>query len=237
VPRVEQRGRELWILIPEDVAKALALEPGDALSFEMLDAQLAGLKKAHAVSDDEMAVLRKINEVRFSERTKERLRTVLTEGEQKILGRLVKRGAVQFYQEGKYKDTGVYSITKDYYSFLAVPEKKPGNIVHSVFGQKKYLVADDIERARELLTQLEEEVRNGDVVSVRGFDKKVYITTREAVESVGSKVVASLEKGELTLAAITKACNDDEGLVRAVLEILRESGDLIEKRRGVYALA
>ena len=74
-------------------------------------------------------------------------------------------------------------------------------------------------------------------MSVRGFDRKVYITTRDVVEALGSKIVASLEKGDMTLPKIAAACGEEEGLVRTVVEILREAGDIIEKRKENYALA
>ncbi|MFC2174881.1 hypothetical protein ACFLQ2_03345 [archaeon] len=232
MPRVEQRGRELWVVIPEDVAKALSLDQGDAVSFELLDKELAGLRKSSAVSSDELAVLKKLNEIKFAQRTKDTVRNALSDPEQKTLGRLVKKGAVQFYEGGKYKDNGVYSISRDHYSFLASGEKP----AKSPLGQQKYLAIDSLDRAKDVLSKLENEVKNGEVVSVRGFDKKVYITTSDAVETVGAKITSALDK-EKTLPEIVSACGEEEGLVRTVIEVLRESGDVIEKREGVYALA
>ncbi len=225
------------MLIPEDVAKALDINAGDALSFELLDKELAGIRKAHAISESELAVLRKLNGIRFAQRTKGKVRSVLSDSEQRVLGKLVKKGAVQFYEGGKYKSKGVYSISRDYYSFLTAKKPASSNIISRVFGQQQWLATDSTDRAREILSQLDSEVKAGDIVSVRGFDKKFYITTRTAVESVGSKVIAALEGGEMPLAEIAKACGDDEGLVRTVIEVLRESGDVIERQKGVYALA
>ena len=231
VPIVEQRGRELWVMIPEDIAKALSINESDSLAFEVLDKEMAGLRKSGAVSDPELDVLKKLNEIKFSQRTKPTVRKALTDPEQRVLGTLVKKGAVQFYEGGKYKENGVYSIAKDYYSFL-VSGKKPAP---SPFGGKKYLVTSSLDEAKTILSGFEKEVKNGDVVSVRGFDKKVYIATREAVDSVGAKITSSLDN-EKTLSEIASACGEGEGLVRAVLEVLRESGEVIEKRDGVYAI-
>ena len=237
MPRVELRGRELWVLIPEDIASALALDEGNAVSFEMLDKELAGIRKSHAVEGDELTVLKKLNDIKFAERTKEKVRSVLVDEEQRLLGKLVKKGAVQFYEGGKYKDRGVYSISKDYYTFLTTGKKPTGNIIEKVFGQRKYLVTESKERAREVMLQLDKEVKEGNVVSVMGFNKKIYITTKEVLDSVGSKVVAALEGGEMGIDKITEMCGDEGELIRTVLEVLRESGDVIEKRDGVYALA
>ena len=231
--RIEQRGRELWVPIPEDVASALGVNEGDAVSFEMLDKELAGVRKASAVSSDELSVLKKLNEIKFAQRTKDTVRKALSDPEQKTLGRLVKKGAVQFYEGGKYKDNGVYSIASDYYSFISTQPKKQA----SPLGQQKYLVTSSLDQAKDILSKLETEVKNGDVVSVRGFDKKVYITTRDAVDTVGAKIVSGLGAGEKTLAEICSACGEEQGMVRTVIEILRESGEVIEKRDGVYALA
>lgn len=247
MPRVEQRGRELWVLIPEDISKALSINDGDAISFEMLDNELAGMRKAHALTNEEITVLRKINEVRFAERTKERLRNMLSDSEQKVLGRLVKLGVVQFYKNGKYKDSGVYSITRDYYSLVTLSNNTAlaqsqrleprSDALHSVFGDQKYLTVDSMEHAQKLLSLLEKEVCDGEVVSVRGFDKKIYITTREVVDAVGNKIFSALKGREMHVTEIAQYTSEPEGLIKTVIEVLRETGDVIEKKRGVYALA
>jgi len=229
VPRVEQRGRELWVMIPGDVAKALSITGSDSVAFELLDKEMAGLRKSGAVSDPELAVLKKLNEIKFSQRTKDSVRKALSEPEQRVLGRLMKKGAVQFYEGGKYKGNGVYSIAKDYYSFLVSGEKPAAEPLDG----KKYLVARSLDEAKAILAPLEKAVKAGDIVSVRGFDKKVYIVSREAMDSVGEKITSSLDN-EKTLPEIASACGEEEGLVRAVLEVLRESGEVIERREGVY---
>jgi len=236
VPKVELRGKELWVKIPEDIAKALEVDENSVISFEMTDNELAGMKKSNSIGNDELVVLKKLIAIKFAKRTKENVGRALTEGEKKTLGKLMKKKAVSYYEGGKYKDKGVYSISRDYYSLIASKKPEKNQIV-TVFGGKQYIITDSMEHATNILSKLENEVKSGKVISVRGFDKKIYITTQEVLENVGSKIIASLENNELRLDELVKNCREEKELVKTVIEILRESGDLIEKRRGVYALA
>jgi antitoxin component of MazEF toxin-antitoxin module len=232
---VFKRGEALAVEVPEHIAKALDLREGDGVDFDLLNNEMAAFKK-RGISEDEVSVLRKLSEIRFADRTKETVRKALTDTEQKALGALMKMNAVSFYEEGKYAGHGVYSIAKDYYLMLNAPTEKPTGVANPL-GAKGFVIAHSFNEAEALLTQLDKEIRLGNVVGVRGFDKSYYFTTREAVNTEGSKIIAALEDGELTLQEIAEKCAIDESLARAVIEVLRESGDMIEKRKGLYALA
>ena len=224
------------VKIPENIAKDAGFKEGEDVDFEVKENAIVIRKKT--LTQKEIEILKKINRIKFAERTKGKVASVLSSDELKILDGLLKRQVVLFYEGGKYKGHGVYSISRDYYQYVIEPKKeKRKNLIEKYMGKKKYMIITDVNEAKNVLTQLESEIARGEVVTVRGFDKKFYVATKDVVDDVGSCLIAALESGELTLDELAERCGVEKGLCKAVVEILRESGDIIEKRKELYALA
>ena len=213
------------VKIPENIAKDAGFKEGEDVDFEVKENAIVIRKKT--LTQKEIEILKKINRIKFAERTKGKVASVLSSDELKILDGLLKRQVVLFYEGGKYKGHGVYSISRDYYQYVIEPKKeKRKNLIEKYMGKKKYMIITDFNEAKNVLTQLESEI-----------DKKFYVATKDVVDDVGSCLIAALESGELTLDELAERCGVEKGLCKAVVEILRESGDIIEKRKELYALA
>jgi antitoxin component of MazEF toxin-antitoxin module len=230
---VFKKGDSMAVLVPEHIAKALDLRNGDSVDFDLLNNELAAFKK-RGIADSEIDVLRKLSDIKFADRTKEKVRSVLSDDEQKVLGALVKRKAISYYDEGKYKGRGVYSISRDYYLLLSEPEKVVKKKVSLADG---FRVVGSQAEAEALLSEMGAAIKGGDVIAVRGFDKKFYFVSSDVMNKEGGKITSALAGGEMSLKEIVGKCSLGEGLAKAVIEVLRESGDIIEKRREVYAIA
>jgi len=86
--------------------------------------------------------------------------------------------------------------------------------------------------------EISDEIRKlpkGEVIGIKGFDGKYYAVTKEYLTEATYNLKNNL-KGDMNVAAITKACNADETGCRAVLYILAERGDVIEKKRDTFTL-
>jgi len=224
--KVAKQNGNLAVVIPNHVVDTLGLSDGTNVEWEILSDKTAGIKVTGLLSEVELIVLEKLMGVKFAERTKQKVQSVLTDEEQKALERLITKKAVSFYEEGKYKDNGVYSISREYYGLQA--KKKP---------QSDYMIISDQRTAYETMEQMKESVKKGEWMSVRGFDEKYYFVSREAFDRVGSKVVAALKQGDLELKDLPGVCDEGEGICKAVIEILKEAGDVFEKKKGLYSLA
>lgn len=227
---VEKVGKELVIRLPQFLVDKLGIREGNRVDFSVIDEKSFVVKKLEELSQTELNVLRKINRIRFSQRTKEAVDKTLSPEEKRVLDELVRKGVVTFYDKGKYKHKGVYSISRNYYHLLT------GHPKHQKL-EKGYVITDDPEEARKLMNELQEQIKSGEVASLRSFDKKYYFVSSDLVNSVGSEIIANLEQGEMTLDELAESCGLEREMVKAVIEVLRESGDIIEKKRGLYALA
>ncbi|MCD4740262.1 hypothetical protein K8R43_03665 [archaeon] len=226
---VIKEGQGLAVRLPDYIIESLSLQDGDEVEFAMVDDKNVKMSKLESVASPELDVLRKLNAIKFSERTKEAVDSKLTDSEKETLKQLIEKKIVSFYDKGKYTDRGVYSISRDYYYLIT---KKPPKEMKCGF-----YVIDDSYRARELMEEFKPQIKSGDILSVRSFDKKYYFVSADVVNSTGSEIIAVLGEKDAGLEDLAKQLNVDKNLIKAVLEVLRESGDVIEKKKELYALA
>ncbi|MFH0834753.1 MAG: hypothetical protein V1881_00210 [Candidatus Micrarchaeota archaeon] len=99
-----------------------------------------------------------------------------------------------------------------------------------------FLVVETELEAKRLSKELEPQVKGHSVLGVRGFDKKYYIATRAFLAEAGEKVQKALLKGELTLGQTCVATKMPSDACVAALSILKEEGEIFEKRKGYYAI-
>ncbi len=97
-----------------------------------------------------------------------------------------------------------------------------------------YLVIDDEDAAKAVGKALEVQIKQGLVLGVRGFDKRFYIVTREFYEANSDKIMKGAQKKECTADEVAGLLKTSEAGANAVLQVMKEEGDVLEKRRGVF---
>lgn len=70
------------------------------------------------LSNEQIKVIDKIIGVRFEERTKSNISTSLNDEENNILNDLIKSNTIKIYDQGKYSDNPVYSVTPDLFKYV-----------------------------------------------------------------------------------------------------------------------
>jgi hypothetical protein len=70
------------------------------------------------LTNEQIKVIDKIIGVRFQERTKTNISTSLSEQENAILEDLIKSNTIKLYDQGKYSETPVYSVTPDLFKYV-----------------------------------------------------------------------------------------------------------------------
>ena len=110
---------------------SLGLKEGDEIAFskqgrgsfvmtksdagqQAAGAEEAGLESSSAISQEELSVLRKLDLIRYGDRTKERLTQILNSGEKKVLVNLIKKKYVEPYRKAGEQNFK-YSISKKIY--------------------------------------------------------------------------------------------------------------------------
>jgi len=257
IVRVYKVGDNLACILPKGMVEKLKLNAGEEVDFYEIKPGVFTLVKKDAVegmlreqigeveilggkkglSPEEMELLRKLNSIKFSERIPYNVHKKLDSKERDVLSRLVEDGAVRIYKGGKYSKTGVYDISNDVYSILK--NEKQGRTEptpEAALDKAGYAVIDDAREVERICNNLEKEIRGGNIIGTRGFDKKFYIARRSWLVGASEKVRQVMKKGAKNVYDLSRELRMDESALRVVLEIMREKGDAIERSKGVYEL-
>lgn len=100
--------------------------------------------------------------------------------------------------------------------------------------QYGYIVCPDEESAKLLSKSLEESIRRGLVAGVRGFDKKFYVVSKPFLDNVGARIREACGAGEFTIPQASAKVRESLNAAKSVVQVLKDQGELIEKRTGVY---
>ncbi len=223
--------------------------------------QSAGGGERQELSQDEIAVLKKLDTLRYNLRTPANVEKMLNADETRILKQLEKERAVELYRSGKANAT-VYSISRSVYDrFLmrkgrAAPQAQPRQAEgawrmaqrqaapsssddESIKALEKqgFIVLQTEGEAASVSAALEESIRHGEVIGTRGFNRKFYIMLRPFLAKHSAQIAKELGRGEMRVAEIAERASIAEDGARAVLYYMAESGEIIEKKRELFRLA
>jgi hypothetical protein len=99
------------------------------------------------------------------------------------------------------------------------------------------IVLSNDDLARAISGSLQEKIKKGAVMGMKGFDGKYYVMSSKKYLEADLLLRTYLsENKRATLTELAKNLDMDESLCRGVLNYLLESGDVIEKSRGKYEL-
>lgn len=262
--KIIKKNKKSYIQLPEmfnQVEEVELFQLKD--TFWLLSSVLKPLKKIEEseqekkkrFSDEEGQVLQKLMKIKFVERTPLEVEKTFSKQEKIILQQLVKKGFVWIFYGKKYKKTGVYNISDAIYPLLqhepyktnqkdlnAKPENKETDIGvfpnYATLLQNGWLILSNSIEAEQFSLNLKRTGLAGNVRGVRGFDKRFYIATPAFIHSVSEKIKKILEaKKAGSVEEIAQLSNLDAPAVSVVLHILCESGELVEKKRGLFCLA
>lgn len=194
-------------------------------------------------TEEEIRLLQKLLSFKFEQRIPQVVNKSLNRQEQKTLTDLLGRGAVFIYKGGKYQEKGVYNITERSYSALleAVRKEKEEKAAEEAnpllkLDKRGFVIIDSEMQARELSETLGPRIKKKELIGARGFDKKYYIVYRGFLTKYEGAVREVLKGGSKSIDQISTAIGLDQGACMAVLMVLNEQGDIIEKRKGLFAL-
>ena len=205
--------------------------------------------KGPAISPEELRLLRKLDEIKYDQRIPARVQKLLSEGERKILDGMVRKNFISVYRGKKYEQTGVYDIPREVYVLLRKKETAnpgpPEQVSEKVslswdehLGKYGYVILGNEGEAKLVSERLEPEIKAGEIMGTRGFDKKYYIAQRKFYDVWNSRIRTLLRaRREATEGEVCGALGMSEVACRVALELMREEGEVIEKKKGAYALA
>ena len=254
--KVLRQGENLVVVVPKEFE---GIREGDSLELVevkpgiytlvnnavLISPQRGGQKQL--LSPAEMKLLKRLDGIRYEERIPTKVQKLLSEEEQKTLDGMVKKGFISIYKGKQYAQTGVYSIANQIYSLLrnGDAQKPPEQVAEKGslswdghLGKYGYVIIERQDEAKFVSEKLEPDIKSGEILGTRGFDKKYYIAQKKFYGIWESRIRALLRgRKEANEAEIASALGMSEVACRVALELMREQGEIIEKKKGNYALA
>ncbi len=274
---------KLVLYLPFDVISALKLKENDEVDFFRMpnnaflfakksdvtglllgapqklqdkqpEAQVSGIAAHLQPSDDEIAVLKKIDTIRYQNRTQENTLKILNEGEKKTLQRLMSDGFLARFkgQDGKEH----FSIPKNIYDRFLMRKKpvakgEPYNFSVPVAPRQQqsdsegiaalekngFIVLQTEAEAGKISLDLEQSIRRGQVLGTRAFNKKFYIVLRQYFDRYSQPILKKLREKSCRASDLAKEIPMSEDGARSILYLLSENGDVSEKKRDVFTIA
>lgn len=230
----------LHVFFPENVAKEMQLKEGDELDFIELKKgrffvvkkeELGGIvKKAlgleEGITDGEKAFLNYITTYfKPNERNPYNLRKNLSKEQLTMLNNLISKGFVALVKDED--GNMVYHINKDVFHEILTYKKE---------GDWDYLIVDEL-GAEEISKRYENDIKNGTIMGVRGFDKNFYVVRSNFYGLVAEKIKKMLKNSTKSVEQISNELKVDKNACKAVMEILLSDGEVIEPKREFFTLA
>lgn len=115
----------------------------------------------------------------------------------------------------------------------AAAETPPQPPEEAVF-TKGCAILENEEQAKLVSQKLEKQIKAGQVFGVRGFDKRFYLVSSTFLDRHSGRILAALASKDLSLSDIAAASSLEEKACLTLLQVMKEKGDVIEKKKGVF---
>ncbi len=282
--KVYKLNNKLTVNLPFEVISALDLHDGDEIDFfKYSDRSFIFAKKNYVASlltganaplktgvepkqelgEDELEILKKLDTLRYSERTVSNVNSMLSANEKNVLQKLIKeKYVVPFKKPGEqqYK----YSIAKGIYDKFLFGKREKKETEQKIAGQKTasaeeapktwesklvsnnymdvleskgYIVLSNEAEAANLSAALEESIKQGLVIGTRAFNKRFYIALRGFINRYAPKIVKLIEQKSMNVSEIAQKVGIEPDGARAVLYYMAETGDVTEVRKDIFKAA
>jgi bifunctional DNA-binding transcriptional regulator/antitoxin component of YhaV-PrlF toxin-antitoxin module len=223
---------EIYSKIPNEIARTLHITPGDEITFENKEGRIVLSAGSKSLSNDEFSVLKKIGAMRHYDRTINNVEKALSEGERITFVSMLKK---KILFKCKKENRELVGIDKPFFSLITEQRSEDHPLITSLFADG-FAVVEDASAVSFLTNELMRTERSGDVRGVRGFDKKFYIVTSVKMGELTPKIEKALDS-ERSLSDVASIIGVSEELCKAAIEVLKEDGDVIEKKKDVFARA
>lgn len=240
--------KENGFFLPLSEKEFKYLELDELTEYELLKARKGLYILVEKKLDETQLIDKKIFSLLKSKPLKElvegKFEKLLSKKELERLQQLVKEGRIIKFKLSKKYAKAVYrareEIEKKKRKFEKIENKeksKAKEAMHNTFALQRdgFQVIENEEEARNASQIFEEEIRQGLILGLKAFDGKYYVIKKELLDNVSKKIIGLLKEKQMTLQELSEKARLNESLVKTVCEILKEQGEITEKRKQIYA--
>ncbi len=210
-----------------------------------------GQKKAKSPEKElEEKVFQKLSSAKLSDRVEGKFESLLTPKEKECFKKLREKGQiVPFKLSEKYKKA-IYKTRKELDSntiatisrsreFSAqgkTTQKKENKTGMFSLERDDFTVTKNESIAKMLSKKYAGEIKRKEILGVKSFDGEYFVVKKELYSKHSPEILKFVkEHSPVTAEKLSDALNLKKALVRAICELLKEKGEITEKRKELYA--
>lgn len=163
----------------------------------------------------------------LKDRVEKRFETFLNKEEIERFKQLLKEGKIVAFKLSEKYTRAVYKLKEDI-------EKKQEISSSPEFEKHGFALLEE-SAAKTFSEKNYSKIRSGEIIGIKGFDKRYCVIARNVFDQHSEKILNYLKQNKsATIEEIAEDNKVSEDLARIVCELLKEKGDLFEKRKGIF---
>jgi len=154
----------------------------------------------------------------------------LSEKELKRFNELLKEGIIEKFKLNESYKKAIYQIAKK------AGEKKDFdfNSEAKTIEANGFEIMANENQARNFCEDFSAEIKEGQIRGIKGFDGYFYAIHLDVLEELKPKILAHLKEKTVSAKELSEKTSLPMDLIRGTIEFLKEDGEVIEKRKGIY---
>lgn len=193
-------------------------------------------------AEEKEQVIGLIKKARLSDLVEGKFETTLDEKQKKALLSLVVEGKVFVFKLNETYKKGVYRV-KDEIIEEAKREKKESEDFNAPekesnaynLGADGFMIIKGKDGASRASHEFERDIKEGLLRGIRSFDGNYYlIQTDLLIPYLNKSVMSFAQKENQTIEELAQNLKVSKVLTRIVCEFLKDEGELMEKKKGIY---
>jgi hypothetical protein len=167
----------------------------------------------------------------------DRFEKSLTPQERERFKVLLQEGKIVKYKTSPHFRKALYKAAFSPKPFSsALSPLSPEDTSPSSFEENGFVILEGAGEASVFSRQHAQKFRQGTLAGIKGFDGKYYVIRVSLLRTWSEKILQLLSQHpQLSLSSLAEQSKAKEGLVKTVCAFLCEEGEILEKRKGLYA--
>jgi len=165
----------------------------------------------------------------FQDKVEGSFEKLLNKEDLKVFKEMILNKEVETFKLSEKYKKGVYQITSKNHNLI-----ENNNSDFSEFNNNGYMVLKNTQDAKNFSKDFEDDIKSGFILGIKSFDGNYYILKKELFDKLQDKVKSLDLKGSFSLENLSSSLKSSSDLIKVFIEILKEEGKVIEKRKEMY---